>query len=78
MAKKGMVILILRKNNSTGSRVALRAWDIWAENGGEVGRGCEIYARKRGSEEGRGWWGNDCGGGYEDVGAVSEGEGLMM
>ena len=35
MAKKGMVKLILRKNNFTGGRVALRAWDICEENGGE-------------------------------------------
>ena len=47
MAKKGMVILILRKNDSTGGRVALRAWDICEENGVEWACKRDVGGRER-------------------------------
>ena len=47
----------IEKNNSTGGRVALRAWDIWAENGGEWARerrwgAREAVGRRRSGENG--------------------------
>lgn len=41
-------------------------------------RGCDIGTRGLHNVRGARLWGDDCGGGYEDMGAVSEGEGLMM